>query len=116
MRQAPPVASQLVFVPLIGFRAAGTRILPERTETTADGTRLIVLAAAAAPGRTDVVIEWERSGDPASCPPDSKVLTHSNMKPLEHGLTAALVAGTSRVSATTMQRRAMHMGQSHRGH
>jgi hypothetical protein len=109
---ARPDTSQLVFIPLIGFRPEGTRVLRERTETMANGTRLIVLAAAAAPDRTDVVIEWERSGDPATCPPDSKLLTHSNMTPLKNGLTAALVAGTSRLSATTMQRRRMHMGQS----
>jgi len=47
---------QLVFVPTIGFRPAGTRVLRERTETAADGTRLMVLAAAAAPDRTDLVI------------------------------------------------------------
>lgn len=108
MRQAPPVAPQLVFVPLIGFRSEGTRVLGERTETTANGTRLIVLAAAAAPDRTDVVIEWERAGDPATCPPDSKLLTHTNSLPLEHGLTVDLVVGASRLSAIRMARRAYH--------
>ena len=68
-----------------------------------------MLAAAAAPDRTDIVIEWERSGDPATCPPDSKVLTHTNMAPLENGLSVALVAGTSRLNATTMRRRRMHV-------
>jgi hypothetical protein len=53
---------QLVFVPTTGFRPEGTRTLREPAETTADGTRLIVLAAAAAPDRTDLVIEWERTG------------------------------------------------------
>ena len=106
---APPDTSQLVFVPLIGFRPEGTRVLRERTETTANGTRLIVLAAAATPDRTDLVIEWERSGNPATCPPESKLLTHSNMAPLENGLTAALVAGASRLSAITMRRRSMHV-------
>jgi hypothetical protein len=109
VRQAPAIASQLIFVPLIGFRPTGTRVLRERAETTSNGTRLIVLAAAAAPDRTDVVIEWERSGDPATCPPDSKLLTHTNMTPLENGLTAALVVGASRLSATTMRRRRMHI-------
>ena len=109
MRQAPPVAPQLVFVPLIGFRPAGTRVLRERSETTANGTRMIVLAAAAAPDRTDVVVEWERTGDPAVCPPDSKLLTHTNMAPLENGLTAAIVVGASRANATTMRRRRIHM-------
>jgi hypothetical protein len=106
---ARTATSQLVFVPLIGFRPSGTRVLRERAETTANGTRLIVLATAAAPDRTDLVIEWERTGDPATCPPDSTLLTHSNMAPLENGLTAALVVGTSRLSAVTMRRRSMHV-------
>ena len=101
--------NQIVFVPTIGFRPAGTRLLRERAETTADGTRLMVLAAAAAPGRTDVVIEWERRGDPATCPPDSQLLVHSNFAPLEKGLTAGLVIGTSRRDATAMRRRSLHV-------
>jgi len=108
VRQAPSVASQLVFVPRIGFRAAGTRVLRERTEVTANGTRLIVLAAAAAPDRTDVVVEWERSGDPATCPADSMLLTHTNSQPLEHGLIVDILAGASRVGAIAMARRAFH--------
>ena len=106
---APRATSQLVFVELIGFRPGGTRVLHDRVETTANGTRLIVLAAAAAPDRTDVVIEWERRGDPASCPPDSNLLTHMNVTPLENGLTATIVIGTTELSATTMRRRAMHV-------
>jgi hypothetical protein len=106
---APTATSQLVFVPLIGFRPEGTRVLRERVETTANGTRLIVHAAAAAPERTDVVIEWERKGDPATCPPDSMLLTHTNSRPLEHGLTVDLVVGASRVSAIGMARRAYHL-------
>jgi hypothetical protein len=101
--------NHLVFVPTIGFRPAGTRVLRDRAETTADGTRLMVLAAAAAPGRTDVVIEWERRGDPATCPPDSQLLMYSNMAPLEKGLTAGLVIGTSRRDATAMRRRSLHV-------
>jgi hypothetical protein len=108
VRQAPPLAAQLVFVPLIGFRPVGTRALREPTETTANGTRLIVLAATAAPDRTDVVIEWERSGDPATCPADSMLLTYTNSQPLEHGLTVDLLVGAGRVSATGMARRAFH--------
>src|SRR5258706_559185 len=106
--RAPPATSQLVFVELIGFRSAGTRVLRERIETTANGTRLLVHAAAAAPDRTDVVVEWERAGDPAECPPDSQLLVHSNMKPLERGLTAELVTDTHSVKAITMRRRRMH--------
>ena len=67
----------------------------------------MVLAAAAAPDRTDVVIEWERTGDPANCPPKSKLLTYTNMTPLQHGLTATVVVGTTELRATTMRRRAM---------
>src|SRR5687768_3590926 len=94
---------------MIGFRPAGTHVLRARAESTADGTRLIVLAAAAAPDRTDVVIEWERTGDPATCPADSQLLVHSNFAPLEKGLTAALVIGTSRRDATAMRRRKLQM-------
>ena len=100
---------QFVFVPLIGFRPAGTRVLREPAETTADGTRLMVLAVAAAPDRTDLVIEWQRTGNPATCPPDSQLLMHSNMAPLEKGLTATLVHGTNRLPAMTMRRRAMQV-------
>ena len=100
---------QLVFVPTIGFRPEGTRVLRERAETTADGTRLMVLAAAAAQDRTDLVIEWQRTGNPATCPPDSQLLVHSNMAPLENGLTAALVVGANRLPAITMRRRAMQV-------
>jgi len=105
---APTATSGLLFVPLIGFRPEGTRVLRERSETTSDGTRLIVLAAAAAPDRTDVVIEWERRGDPATCPADSMLLMYSNSRPLEHGLTVELLVGASRVSATAMARHAFH--------
>jgi hypothetical protein len=110
MRQsAPAFASRLVFVPLIGFRAFGTRTLRERVETRAGGTRLIVHAAASAPDGTDVVVEWEVTGDPAVCPPDSKLLVHSNVRPLENGLAAELVAGARRVTASAMFRRAMYV-------
>jgi hypothetical protein len=99
----------LVFVPLIGFRPAGTRTLREPAETMSDGTRLMVRAAAAAPDRTDVVVEWERLGDPATCPPGSQLLVHSNSAPMEKGLTAALVIGTSRRDATAMRRRKLEV-------
>src|SRR5688572_31146331 len=94
---------------MIGFRAEGTRTLREPAETTADGTRLIVHAVAAAPDRTDVVIEWERTGDPATCPPDSQLLVHANTAPMENGLTATLVTGSKRLEANAMRRRGMHV-------
>jgi hypothetical protein len=101
---------QLVFVPLIGFRPTGTLTLREPAETTADGTRLMVLAAAAAPDRTDLVIEWERLGDPATCPPGSQLLMYSNFAPMEKGVTAALVTGAIRHDATAMRRRRLSVG------
>jgi hypothetical protein len=106
---------QLVFVPLIGFRRMGTRVQRERAETTSDGTRLMVVAAAAAPDRTDVVIDWERTGDPATCPANSQLLAHSNFAPLEKGLTAGLVIGPSRRDATTMRRRKMQISHQSSG-
>ena len=108
---AQAIASPLVFVPSIGFRPAGTRTLRERAETTADGTKLAVLAVAVGPDRTDLLIEWERTGDPATCPPDSKLLVHSNFAPLENGLSAELVSGSNRVKALSLWRRSFHMGQ-----
>jgi hypothetical protein len=106
---AQAVASRLVFVPPIGFRPAGTRTLRERVETTADGTKLTVLAIAAAPDRTDVLIEWERTGDPATCPPESKLFVHSNWAPLENGLAAELAIGTTRLKALWLARRSFHL-------
>src|SRR5712692_10779075 len=68
----------LVFVPPIGFRPADTRTLRERVATTVDATELSVVALAAAPSRTDVIVEWNRTGNPAVCPPQSRILAHSN--------------------------------------
>ena len=70
-----------------------------------DGTRLTVLAAAASPDRTDVVVEWQRTGAPADCPPNSAVLSYSNSAPLEHGLAAELAVDAVRLNATAMRRR-----------
>jgi len=94
-----------VFVPSIGFRRGTTRTLVERAETTEDGTRLIVLAVAAAPDKTEMLIEWERTGDPATCAPGSQLLVYSNMAPLEKGLSAVLVAGGVPLNAMTMAQR-----------
>ena len=99
----------LTFVPLIGFRPAGTRTLRERSTATTDGTTLTVLAVAAAADKTDVVVEWQRTGDPASCPPGSQVLAHSNHAPLERGLVAELAVGAARIGATAMRRRSFRM-------
>lgn len=99
----------VVFVPLIGFRSARTRTLRERVETTEGGTGLVVHSIAAAPDRTDVVVEWQRIGDPAVCPPDSKVLVHSNRQPLDNGLAAEIATGATSVQAASMFRRSYHM-------
>src|SRR5207247_9025647 len=56
----PALAAQHVFVPTIGFRPAGTRTLLERAETSADDTHLTILAVAATPERTELMVEWER--------------------------------------------------------
>jgi len=106
---AQAIASPLVFVPSVGFRPAGTRTLRERAEMTADGTKLAVLAVAAGPDGTDLLIEWERTGDPATCPPDSKLLVHSNFAPLQNGLAAELAIGTSRLKARWLERRSFHI-------
>ena len=105
----------LIFEPLIGFRPKETRTLRERAETTEDGTKLIVLAVAAAPHRTDVVVEWERTGDPVTCAPDSRILVHSNRAPLENGLAADLLIGTTGMDAAAMSRRAFHVSHTATG-
>ena len=99
----------IVFVPLIGFRPSATRTLRERAETTEDGTQLIVHRVAAAPDRTDVVVEWRRTGDPVSCPPDSKLLVHSNRAPLQNGLVAQIVTRGDSLDALAVRRRAYQM-------
>ena len=98
-----------VFVPSIGFRRGTTRTLVERAETTEDGTRLIVRAVASAPDKTEVLVEWERTGNPAACAPGSQLLVHTNMAPLEKGIAAVLVAGATTVKANAMAQRAFHV-------
>jgi hypothetical protein len=103
---------KLVFIPPIGFRPVGTRTLRERAETIADGMHVLVLAIAAAPGHTDVVVEWKRTGDPATCPPGSSILVHSNRAPLENGLAAELRMGATKLIASTAERHAFHFSHS----
>jgi hypothetical protein len=98
-----------VFVPTIGFRPGTTRTLVERAETTEDGTRLIVRAVAAAADKTEVLVEWERTGNPAACAPGSQLLVYRNMAPLERGIAAALVVGATTLKANTMAQRAFHV-------
>jgi len=98
-----------VFVPSIGFRLSGTRTLRERVETTADETNIAVLALAAAPAGTDVVIEWNRRGGPAICEPGSRLLEHSHKTPLANGLAAEIVVAANKLTAVTASRRSLHM-------
>jgi hypothetical protein len=105
----PALASSLVFLPDIGFRPGATRELVERAEVTEDGTRLIVLAVAAAPDKTEVLVEWERKGDPATCAPGSQLLVYSNRAPLEKGVSAELVAGATALHASAMAQRRFHI-------
>ncbi|MGH2492126.1 MAG: hypothetical protein ACRDF9_11510, partial [Candidatus Limnocylindria bacterium] len=96
---------QLVFVPTIGFRPGGTRTLLERAETVKDDTHLTVLAVAASAERTDVIVEWERTQDPATCTPGSAPPPASAAPP-DLTLTATLITGTTRHDALTMERNA----------
>lgn len=60
--------TSMVFVPEIGFRPASTRVLREPAETRARDTSVTVIAAAAGPDQTDVLVEWdppEQTGDDA---------------------------------------------------
>jgi hypothetical protein len=102
----------IVFVPTIGFRPSGTRTLRERAETTKAGTRLVVQAAAAAPEGTEIRVEWERTGDPVTCRPDSRLLAPSRAPahaPLDESVTATLVTASGRLEAITIAQRGYHM-------
>jgi hypothetical protein len=104
-RLHPALAQQLVFVPTIGFRPRGTRTLLERAETTENDTHLTVLAVAASPERTDMIVEWERTADPAVCTPGSAP-PPASAPPPDLTLSAALIAGATRHDALTMERSA----------
>src|SRR5882762_955056 len=86
-----------------------TRTLVEGGEVTEDGTRLIVRAVAAAPDKTEVLVEWERTGNPAACAPGSHLLVHTTTAPLEKGLSAELVSGATTLKAFAMAQRGFHM-------
>src|SRR2546427_4402755 len=95
----PELVARLVFVPAIGFRPGETRTLFEPATAIEDDTHLMVLAIAAAPDRTDVQVEWQRTGNPAACPPGSHMLSASPGASLHPAVSAALVVGTSRLDA-----------------
>lgn len=59
----PCLARELVFVPEIGFRPSGTRVLLERSEARHGESSVVVRSVAAAPDRTEFVIEWEDNAD-----------------------------------------------------
>src|SRR5439155_8455506 len=94
----PALASQLVFVPTIGFRPLGTRTLREPAQTAEDDVRLSVLVVAAAPDRTDILVEWEWTPRAATCP--AIVASLMSREPLERTLTAAVVIGTDTIEPT----------------
>jgi hypothetical protein len=90
----PWVAPALVFVPELGFRPVGTRVLQKRAEACVDGTWLRILSVAAAPDRTEVLLEWEPPEKPEG--PDNWVLRIDRSGVHERPpaeLAAALVAG-----------------------
>lgn len=100
----PALAQDLVFVPTIGFRPAGTRVLSERATATDDHVHLTVLAVAAAPERTEMTLEWERTTDrPPFCEPGAIPLTLA-APPAVRKLTAALAVGDARLAASRMER------------
>jgi hypothetical protein len=98
----PTLGTPLVFVPAFGFRPGSTRTLLERAETSRDDTHLVVLAVAASAEKTEVLVEWERTQDPATCP-----WTGPSMEtPPDLPLTAKLVTDDLEFEARTMIRKA----------
>ena len=98
----PTLGTPLVFVPALGFRPGSTRTLLERSETSSDDTHLVVLAVAASAEQTEVLVEWERTQDPATC-----TWTAPSMEaPPDLTLTAKLVTDDLEFEARTMIRTA----------
>ena len=111
----PALAAQHVFVPTIGFRPGSTRTLLERAETSADGTHLTILAVAATPERTELMVEWERVSEPAVCvsPAESDVASIEmgappkrppSIAPPESRLSATLSVGSRVLESTSVMR------------
>ena len=98
----PALGTPLVFVPAIGFRPRSTRTLLERAETSRDDTHLVILAVAASTEKTEVLVEWERTMDAATCLPTQPTIE----APPDLTLTAALLADHHALEATTMIRKA----------
>jgi hypothetical protein len=87
-------SDHLVFVPVLGFRPSGTRMLLDRATIEHDETRLTAVAVAAAPGRTDVVVEWERPPDAKACVPGD-YLAASRTRPPNLASAVLVVDGIS---------------------
>lgn len=113
----PSLASQLVFVPTIGFRPGGTRTLLERADASADLTHVTILAVAATPERTELIVEWEQEAEPLVCAvPEKGAATgeiaappkrpRPTAPPPEIEVTAVVVAGSTVLKTSSMWRQA----------
>jgi hypothetical protein len=90
----------LVFVPSLGFRPAGTRVLLESAHDERSRTRLHAVALAASTDATDVMVEWERPESAGECAPGPYLAATPRQPPdLE---TAHLTFGTTSLPATTI--------------
>jgi hypothetical protein len=58
-----------VYVPMIGFRPPGTRTLTGAPSVEDHETRLTIVAVAASPSGTEVLVEWHRPADATACAP-----------------------------------------------
>jgi len=82
-----------VYVPMIGFRPAGTRTLTGVPSVEHEDTRLTVVAVAASPLGTDVLVEWHRAADATACAP-GQYLAQSFATPPALSSAALHVRGT----------------------
>jgi hypothetical protein len=89
--------TDVVFVPEIGFRPAGTRVLRASAETRAHDTSVTIVAAAAAPEQTDLLVEWD---PPETTGEDAKWLIKVDRSGVYERpaleLTTTLIAGGAR--------------------
>jgi hypothetical protein len=86
-----------VYVPMIGFRPAGTRTLTEVPSVEHEDTRLTVLAVAASPLGTDVLVEWHRPADARVCAPGQYLARSFETQPALSS--AVLLVGDMQVTA-----------------
>jgi hypothetical protein len=98
-----------VFVPDIGFRPPGTRVLEtHQFAEAADATKLRVRSVAASTESTDVFIEWEVRFDHAACPPLIAAL--ASRRPMEESFRAELVGGGTQLTPRSMARGSYSIG------